>query len=165
MNTAPDINYRLSVITDFDSVYDLYMDEISNRFLTYDPMQKPEFIGIFDELLQSNTLYLAEIENEVVGSFRLIPKTYRQEHTVYLGGFVVGHQYKGRGIGAAMLRHIKTFTLEKGMKRIELTVNLENALAIALYKKAGFEIEGLLKSSYHLTDGKYYDEYLMGLVL
>jgi putative acetyltransferase len=142
------------------------MDEISNPYLTYDPMDKKAFRLIFQELLSSKTLYVAEIANKVVASYRLIPKKDRQADTVYIGGFVVHSLYKGQGIGSRVLTHIKDSAMIDGKKRIELTVDMENLPAINLYKKIGFTIEGHIRKSYKRSStGMYYDEYLMGLIL
>jgi RimJ/RimL family protein N-acetyltransferase len=142
------------------------MDEESNPFLTYDPMPKEDFETIFDELLLTGTLYVAELNNEVVGTYRLIRKSYRQADTVYLGGFAVNSTHKGKGFGRQMLEHIKKEAISKGIKRIELTVDIDNEAAISLYKKLGFENEGYIRKSYKLqSTGEYYDEYLMALIL
>lgn len=42
------------------------------------------------------------------------------------------------------------------LKRLELTVFADNAAAIALYEKLGFEREGVLRS-YAFRDGAYVD--------
>jgi RimJ/RimL family protein N-acetyltransferase len=48
-----------------------------------------------------------------------------------------------------------------GIVRLELTVFPHNAPAIALYRKLGFEEEGILRRRY-LIDGRYMDAMLMG---
>ncbi len=40
------------------------------------------------------------------------------------------------------------------MHRVELTVRETNASAIALYRKAGFAVEGLQRSMANLTSGR-----------
>ena len=35
--------HRLADVKDFDHVYDLYMDDYANAYLTYDPMSKGAF--------------------------------------------------------------------------------------------------------------------------
>jgi putative acetyltransferase len=50
-----------------------------------------------------------------------------------------------------------------GITRLELEVYTDNAPAIALYKKFGFEVEGTLRE-YALRDGQYVDSYLMARV-
>ena len=44
--------------------------------------------------------------------------------------------------------------------RLELTVYTDNAAALALYRKFGFEVEGTLKS-YAFRDGRFIDAYAM----
>jgi RimJ/RimL family protein N-acetyltransferase len=160
------LNFRLASLKDLDEVYALYMNEESNPFLTYDPMPKEDFKIIFEELLLTETLYVAELNNEVVGTYRLIRKTHRQADTIYIGGFAVKSSHKGKGLGRQMLQHIKQQAISKGIKRIELTVDIDNEAAIRLYKKLGFENEGYIRKSYKLqSTGEYYDEYLMALIL
>jgi RimJ/RimL family protein N-acetyltransferase len=160
------LTYRPVSEKDFDAVYDLYMDGASNSYLTYDPMDKIAFGPIFHKVLATNTLYVAELNKEVIATYRLIPKTDRQADTIYLGGFSVKPSLKGKGFGTKILTHIKNEAAQQGKKRIELTVDIANETAINLYKKTGFEIEGHIRMSYKRSDtGAYYDEYLMGLIL
>ena len=158
--------YRLADKSDLQAVYTLYMEPGSNFYLTYDPMDLPAFEKIYDELLQTQTLYVAETNRTIIGSYRLIRKTHRQQHAAYLGGFVVSSANKGHGFGSRMLQHIKEDALNQGITRIELTVDINNSAAIALYKKLGFEIEGTVRESYTVAGtGKLYDEYLMSVIM
>src|SRR5918993_516410 len=145
------IAHRIATISDLSSIYDLYMDKDSNRYLTYDPMPIEKFSPIFENVLFTGTLYVIESGNEVIGSYRLIRKSDRQAHTVYLGGFVVKSTMKGKGIGLQMLEQIKKDAGPAGIKRIELTVDMDNQPAIRLYQKAGFAIEGHIRKSYKLN--------------
>lgn len=158
--------FRPATVNDLNAVYELYMDKDANPFLTYDPVSKAEFRIIFDELLFTKTLFVVELNNSVIGTYRLIRKTHRQADTVYLGGFAVRTSHKGQGLGTTILDHIKQQATSQGIKRIELTVDLHNEPAISLYKKTGFEIEGTIRKSYKLeSTGQYYDEYLMAFIL
>ena len=160
------LTHRLATETDLDSIYDLYMDQKSNPYLTYDLMDKKDFQLIYHRVLTERSLYAVTLEKEVVASYRLIRKRDRQAHTVYLGGFVVADQMKGLGIGSKILNDIKISAVNQGLKRIELTVDILNKPAINLYTKIGFEIEGHIRKSYTRSPGnEYYDEYLMGLIL
>jgi RimJ/RimL family protein N-acetyltransferase len=158
--------HRLATEKDIDEVYDLYMAEPSNMYLTYDPMDITAFASIYPGLLDTETLYVVEKENELIATYRIIPKTDRQAHTVYLGGFTIKQGLQGQGFGSQILSHIKKAVAESGKIRIELTVDIDNASAIGLYKKMGFIIEGHIKKSYKRSStNSYYDEYLMGLIL
>ena len=157
---------RLATHKDFDFIYDIYMDERSNPYLTYDFMEKKDFKKIYEDLLATHTLYIAEENGQPIGTYRLVPKQYRQAHTVYLGSFGVAHALKGKGYGFKILEEIKKNVQQNGQSRIELTVDLDNDAAIHLYKKAGFETEGIIRNSYRLSaTGLLYDEYLMAVLL
>jgi putative acetyltransferase len=129
-------------------------------------MPMSAFAGIYAGLVESSTLFVAETGGMVIATYRLIPKTDRQAHTVYLGSFAIRKDQQGKGFGKQVLIHIKTYALEQQKSRIELTVDVNNTHAIELYKKAGFLIEGVVRNSYRRSDTKaFYDEYLMGLLL
>lgn len=157
---------RLAQINDFDFVYDIYMDEEANPYLTFDPMEREAFKQLYNSLLQTNTLYIAEDGADRVGTYRLIPKENRQAHCLYLGSFGVKPSIKGKGYGYQILETIKQDSREQGYLRLELTVDVKNDRAIKAYEKAGFEIEGRIRKSYKLAaTGEYYDEYLMAVLL
>jgi len=158
--------HRLASSGDFDNIYDLYMEESANPYLTYDPVSKDDFIVIYNQLLKTGTLFVVENEGAIIATYRLIPKTDRQAHTIYLGSFTIKKDFQGKGFGKKILEHIKAYAAEQHKIRIELTVDINNAAAIALYKKSGFDVEGLVRKSYRLSaTNEYYDEYLMAVLL
>ena len=158
--------HRLATPDDMEFIYRIYMDEDSNKYLTYDPMDKESFQNIYTSLLATQTLYVTEEDGQLISTYRLVPKQYRQAHSVYLGSFGIDGVHKGKGYGYATLQGIKNLAKEKGWTRIELTVDLDNDAAIHLYKKAGFEIEGTIRNSYKRSTAKgFFNEYLMGLLL
>ena len=159
------LQFRNAIQDDREKIFEMYMDEKANPYLTFDPMTVEAFIPIFNELLATQTLFVATENDRLAGTFRLIPKLYRQSHIIYLGSFVIHSGFQGRGIGSACMNFIKAYSLANGFKRIELTVDINNDLAIHLYKKSGFEIEGVVRKNYRLqSTGQYYDEYLMALL-
>jgi RimJ/RimL family protein N-acetyltransferase len=117
------------------------------------------------ELIAKNgPAYYAVANDEVVGWCDVFPeKNPRQCHR---GGLGMGllPAYRGQGLGskllAAVLDHAKSFGLEK----VELHVYTSNISAIALYKKFGFEQEGLIQK-YRKVDGQYFDCLAMGKFL
>ncbi len=157
--------HRLAEAKDLDAVYDLYMGEKANPYLTYDPMSKEAFKPIYASVLKTQTLFVAEEEKNIIGTYRLISKADRQQHTVYIGGFTIRQDLQGKGYGSRLLSHIKSSCAWEGKTRIELTVDVNNEAAIILYKKMGFVVEGTLRNSYKLSaTNKYYDEYLMAYI-
>jgi ribosomal protein S18 acetylase RimI-like enzyme len=56
-------------------------------------------------------------------------------------------QFRGRGIGTNLIRSVLAASRTVGLHRVELTVRENNESAIGLYKKVGFEIEGLQRDA------------------
>lgn len=110
------------------------------------------------------TYYALDTNDRVVGWCDIVP--HGDPHTKHRATLGMGilEEFRGRGIGsklmASALEHAKTCGLEK----IELSVYTTNERAIALYKKHGFEQEGLLKK-YRKLDKKYCDCLMMAKFL
>jgi ribosomal protein S18 acetylase RimI-like enzyme len=79
-------------------------------------------------------------------------------------GITVHDNYQNLGKGTALLNHLLTIARMKKLKKVWLMVNTRNDKAIQLYKKAGFEIEGIMRKELYLK-GKYLDEYRMAIFL
>ncbi|MEN8700350.1 GNAT family N-acetyltransferase [Bacillus infantis] len=73
-------------------------------------------------------------------------------------------EYRGQGIGYRLFQKLDSWAMKASLHRLELSVVSENERALALYKKAGFEIEGVKKDSLFI-DGNYHDEYIMSKLL
>ena len=100
-------------------------------------------------------------EGEVVGNLGLaVNQRPRRSHVADLG-MAVHDDWQGRGVGTALLAAACDLADRwLPVLRIELTVYVDNAPALALYEKFGFEREGLLRR-YALRDGGYVDAYAM----
>lgn len=107
-------------------------------------------------------LLSAELDGEVVGSCGLHPAgpQLRRRHVMYLGISVAPSAHR-RGVGSALMAAMCDYADRwAGVLRLELTVFVDNAPAIALYRKFGFEIEGTHRA-YALRDGRYADVHAM----
>lgn len=79
------------------------------------------------------------------------------EHVGVLGMGILD-KYRGNGIGEALLRTTLNKAKEKGLTRVELTVRDMNKPAIELYKKLGFEVEGLHRNAVRI--GSTYENHI-----
>jgi putative acetyltransferase len=107
-------------------------------------------------------LLVAEIDGEVVGNLGLhaASKSPRRRHAGTLG-MAVRDDRQGRGVGTALLAAaIDLADNWIGYARLELTVYTDNAPAVALYRKFGFEIEGTARG-YAFRNGAFVDAFLM----
>lgn len=103
---------------------------------------------------------VACVNDEIVGSLGLVVAERRRSHAAELG-MAVADGWQGRGIGSALLQAaLELADRWLNVRRLELTVYADNAIAIRLYKKFGFEVEGLLRR-YAFRDGAFVDSYAM----
>ena len=107
------------------------------------------------------------MHGRVVGVCDLTPRglgeASKSRHVVGLGMSIL-KEYRGIGIGSAMMDYMISWAKEKGYKKISLSVFSTNQPAINLYRKFGFEIEGVKKMEFKIN-GEYVDEILMALFL
>ncbi len=111
-------------------------------------------------LKDSDVGLVAILDQRLVGSAGLSRFGGRRSHAAVLA-LGVHDDHAGTGIGSALLAAlIDTADRWWGLKRTELTVFADNAAAIALYRRFGFEQEGLLRS-FAFRDGAYADALAM----
>ncbi|MFE7061734.1 GNAT family N-acetyltransferase [Sutcliffiella sp. NPDC057660] len=113
---------------------------------------------------QSSTILVAVDGEELIGYLMAIGSTTeRTAHSIYL---VVGvsEPARGKGVGTELFCQVEEWAKDRNLHRLELTVMVHNEAAINLYKKMGFEIEGVKKHSL-LVDGTFVDEFYMGKLL
>jgi RimJ/RimL family protein N-acetyltransferase len=80
-------------------------------------------------------------------------------------GLAVRQAYWGLGIGSLLVDALIEWARGTGIvTKINLRVRTDNARAIALYERKGFEREGTLRRE-TLIEGRYYDLHWMSLLL
>ncbi len=102
--------------------------------------------------------------DEVVGWCDISPMNF--EGFTHCGrlGMGVHEGYRKRGIGQRLVDQAIAKAKQQGIERIELEVFASNHPAIRLYKKVGFEVEGVKKNARKL-DGAYDDLVEMALFI
>ena len=114
------------------------------------------------EWQQDDYLLVAELDGRVVGNAGLhaTSKSPRRRHAGSVG-MSVKDEFHGRGVGSALMAAIVDIADNwLNYRRLELTVYTDNAAALALYRKFGFETEGTLRD-FSYRDGEYVDAYTM----
>ena len=122
-----------------------------------------EVVGWIQSTPSSNLELVAAIEDQIIGQAGLRRLSGRQHHMAYLG-MGVHDGWVRRGVGTAlMLALLDAADNWLGIRRIQLTVYVDNAPAIHLYKRFGFIVEGT-HQAYALRDGRYVDAYVMARI-
>ena len=80
-------------------------------------------------------------------------------------GMNVAREWRGRGVGSALLAAAIEWARERGLHKLSLGVFAHNAAAIALYRKFGFVEEGRHVKQYRRASGELWDSVDMGLLL
>lgn len=108
-----------------------------------------------DELNNFMAIYfVALLEGKVVGYGGMW-------HVVtegHITNIAVDEQYRGRGVGSAIVQKMVDTAIEKEMLGVTLEVRVSNTAAINLYKKHEFKLSGIRKEYYE--DNKE-DAYIM----
>lgn len=107
---------------------------------------------------------VCEVNGRIVGFSRCEGNSLRRmAHKVEFGVCVL-KEFWGYGIGTNFLKETLNWADSNGIKKISLSVLETNENAIELYKKSGFEVEGILKKDKLLSDGNYYNTIIMGRI-
>ena len=80
-------------------------------------------------------------------------------------GMLVAHDWRGKGVGSALLAASIDWARDHGLHKLSLSVFPHNAAAIAVYRKFGFEDEGLRRKHIRRSNGELWDLLDMGLLL
>ena len=112
----------------------------------------------------NQTILVVEIKNQMIGYLAALGGEYRRNRrSVHI---VIGilHDFTSQGIGTQLFKEMESWAHKQSVHRLELTVMAHNTIALGLYKKMGFEIEGTKRDSL-LVNGQYVDEYFMAKLI
>lgn len=107
-----------------------------------------------------HTNFVAVVEGKVIGTLGLNRLEGRRSHVGTIG-MAVHDAFAGRGAGSALMAAaVEQADRWLNLTRLELNVYADNARAIALYERFGFEREGLFRA-FAWRDGAYADSVAM----
>lgn len=118
---------------------------------------------VIENLKENWPHFVAISEGKVVGWCDIA--SLHRPVFVHSGSLGIGvlEQYRGQGIGEALMRAAIAKAQDRGLQRIELTVREHNKPAIALYEKMGFQVEGLHRNAVRIG-GEYENHISMALL-
>ena len=109
-------------------------------------------------------LFVARDRDRLVG----LISGKRGDHPARRGAIEIGigvrASHRSQGVGFSLMMALERWARETGCHRLSLRVATRNTPAIALYRKAGFAVEGMLEAT-AIIDGRRIDELQMGKTL
>jgi ribosomal protein S18 acetylase RimI-like enzyme len=135
------------------------------RYLSF--LEGPPLEGarafVLNHIKRGHPQFVAISSGEVVGWCDVTPKERPIHAHVGVLGMGLLPPFRGQGIGAALILRSLAAARACGFHRVELTVRENNTRAIELYKKVGFETEGVQREAIQV-DGAYENLILMALL-
>ncbi|MGV2136834.1 N-acetyltransferase family protein [Agrobacterium sp. 16-2014-1-2a] len=119
-------------------------DEIGGHGDTTDESALPDYLAAFRDIEASptETLYVAELDGEIVGTFQTAILTKligRGAKSMVIEAVQTRPDMRGRGIGAVMINYCLDEARARGMKAVQLTSNVARLDAHRFYERLGFE--------------------------
>ena len=147
----------------------LQLDE-ETQFMLLEPGERNTSVEqqrkqIEDVLSRENQMiFVAEHDGQLIGYLSATSGYYkRNRHNAEI---VIGilQDFTGQGVGTQLFMAMEEWARQKQLHRLELTVMTHNKAGVALYKKRGFEVEGIKRRAL-IINGLYVDEYYMAKLL
>ncbi|MCD7034538.1 GNAT family N-acetyltransferase [Metabacillus sp. GX 13764] len=114
-------------------------------------------------LADNSIMLLALLDNKIISIATIHSSQKPRNRHVGTLGIVISKEFTGLGLGRILMERLIEWTKQNGVtKRISLVTREDNIPAIALYKKLGFQEEGLIIGDTYIN-GIYYNTLLMGL--
>lgn len=101
-----------------------------------------------EKLLETESIYIAKIENKIVGYIIIDVKEkdngfIRYRKILCIDTLCIDEKFRGQGIGTKMLEFAKRLGKEKNCTDMHLTVNPNNKNAIKVYENFGMEVNNI----------------------
>ncbi len=108
--------------------------------------------------------FVALSKDKVIGWCDILPKEKEINKHVGVMGVGIIPDFRGKGIGTRLINACLEKVKKQNIYRIELWVYEDNVNAVDLYKKLGFEIEGV-KRNVAKIDGVYKNDIIMAMMV
>lgn len=104
-------------------------------------------------------------DNRIVGFCAIRKSSHARRRGIGGIGIFIHQEFHNAGLGTAMIKLALDLAKKQGLRRIRLEVIEGNRAAVRLYEKAGFMVEGRMRSSFLDDDNRYHDSLIMGILL
>ncbi|MDQ3977976.1 MAG: GNAT family N-acetyltransferase [Actinomycetota bacterium] len=159
------VDIRQAAAEDVEAILDVLEPVVAEgRWLGVEPPldraeRRQRFLASLDT--GRSVQLLAVVDGEIVGHLGLELAPYGVAQL----GMYVAAQWRGRGVGTALVHAAVGTARLMGAHKLSLQVWPHNRGARRLYQRHGFVEEGRLRRHYRRRNGQLWDAVIMGLVL
>ena len=116
-----------------------------------------------NNIQNNHAQYVAVLNNDVIGWADIVPlERETMNHSGHLGMGVLT-DFRGKGVGTQLLQQTIKHAWKQKLTRLELEVFSDNPVAIKLYERNNFEVEGVKKCA-RLFENNYQDIIVMAQI-
>ena len=160
-----EVTLRLLEISDRDKLLNLF-STMSEKALEwgmppYSEVTIDRWLSNFERSIPLIAIY----QNRIVGYAGIFKHAHPREKGVADFGIYLHQDFHKIGLGTIMSETILRIAKDQGLHRIFLHVVEDNVVAVNLYKKLGFVVEGVLRDAYYGQDENYHNMLVMGLLI
>lgn len=171
MKSGDEVILREAIPEDAEKMI-AYLDDIAGESdnLTFGPGEMRITLEEEKNFLEAanksdNQLFLVALTGDkIIASLHF--ESSDRPRIAHIGEFGVSvlKDFWGNGLASKLISAMIGWAGSQGITKINLKVKEDNSKAIALYKKLGFEEEGILRRDF-LIKGKYFNSLMMGLMI
>lgn len=101
---------------------------------------------------ESTEIFVAEVQDNVVGmcSVQIHISTAKGREVGVVEDVVIDVDYRGQGLGAALLRRLEEWSVQRGLTRLQLLADKDNHPALGFYRRQGWHPTNLTSWMKHL---------------
>ena len=141
----PKIENQVEINNLAKQVHKLYVNWNSDMFLDVEQVIPIERL---EKLLKTESIYIARLENKIVGYIIIDIKEkdngfMRYRKILSIDTLCIDEKFRRQGIGTKMLEFAKRLGKEKNCTDMHLTVNPNNKNAIKVYENFGMKVNNI----------------------
>jgi L-amino acid N-acyltransferase YncA len=156
------VTIRKAEPSDSDAIWRIFHQVVRRGdTYTYDPETTNEqAYSIW--MSHEHTTYVACLDDQVVGTYILRPNQPGLGSHVANAAYMVGEDWRGKGVGKAMCEHSLEEARRMGFHAMQFNMVVStNESAVSLWKKLGFAIVGTLPQAFRHRELGLVDAYVM----